>query len=463
MAPGAARETFLFPRNSWAAFMNATPPHRSSLFSGIVLFLLLVLFCFPGGAVLAELTRLRSTVEVSFTIEMIVAVLCTIIVAYCLVSRWTPLRSAGCGLALIGYAGVANLLVPGQAIAWQLTWLAVGGVLGVAAGAWLAPRKRSQPASRAGVEPGARGPAAESEPPPRRSPVRVRRLVVLGGAVACVLLLLLLHDRSRVAAQARIAEAVGRCEGLAVFDDHPTPLLVFDRLAHLAPDATEREWTSLSCIELGPSASDGELEELLALGLNDLPDLNQLSLRRSQVTDAGLVGVEPMVRLQRLALGPATTDAGLVHVQRLVGLQCLDLSGTRITGKGLRLSKDLPGLYALNLSRTGVTDDDLACLKDFSSLCYLHLCDTPITDAGLVHLKDLGELRFLALIGTRISDAGLVHLKDVPQLRWVLLEGTAVTAAGRSDLAQSRPGLIVFPLTGAGPSAAKTRPAKPRR
>ena len=400
---------------------------------------------------------------VSFTVEMIVAVLCTIVVAYCLVSRWTPLRSAGCGLALIGYAGVANLLVPGQAIAWQLTWLAVGGVAGVVAGAWLAPRERPQPAGGAGVDPGGGGPAAETAPPPRRPPVRPRRLALLAGAVACVLLVLSLHDRSRVAVQARVAEAVARCRGLAVFDDHPTPLVVLDRLAHLSPDATEREWTSLSGVELGPLASDVELEELMALGLNDLPDLSQLSLRRSQVTDAGLVAMEPMVRLQRLALGPATTDAGLVHVQRLVGLQCLDLSGTQITGEGLRLSKDLPDLYVLNLSRTGVTDDDLACLKEFPLLSRLQLCDTPITDAGLTHLKDLAELRFLALIGTRVSDAGIGCLKDVPKLRWVLLDGTAVTAEGRRGLAQSRPELSVFPLTSPGPSAAKTRPAKPRR
>ncbi len=463
MAPGVARETFLFPRNNWAALMQAAPPSRSGLFSRILLFSLLVPFCFPGGAVLAELTRRRSTVAFSLTVEAIVAVLCTIIVTYCLVSRWTPLRCAGCGLALIGYAAVANLLVPGQTIARQLTWLAVGGVVGIAAGAWLAPWKRLQPPGRAGVEPGADGPSAESDPPPHRPPVRVRRLALLAAAVACVLLALSLHDRNRVAAQARIAEAVARCEGRAVFDDHLTPLVVFDRLAHLSPDATQREWTSLSSVELGPSASDGELEELLVLGLHELPDLSELSLRRSQVTDAGLVAMQSMVRLQRLALGPATTDAGLAHVQGLVALQSLDLSGTRITGEGLRLSKDLPDLFILNLSRTGVTDDDLACLKEFPLLSRLQLCDTSITDAGLVHLEDLAELHFLALVGTRVSDAGLAHLKKVPKLRFLLLERTAVTAAARRELVLSRPGLTVYPLPFPEPSAAKTRPAKPRR
>ena len=443
--------------------MKTTPVLGSRWFGGMLLFPLLVLFCFPGGALLAELTRRRATLEVSWTVETIVAVLCTIVVACCVVSRWTPVRCAGGALALIGYAAVANLLVPGQAVAWQMTWLAVGGALGVAAGAWLAPRQRSQPGERAGIEPDARGPAAVTGPAPNRQPVRLRRLVILGSAVACILLVLLLRDRSRVALQARIAEAVRRSKGVAVFDDHRTPMVVFDRLAHLPPDAIERGWNSLSCVELGPSASDEELEEIVALGLNELPDLSQLSLRRSQVTDAGLVVVGPMVRLQRLALGPATTDAGLVHVRGLVGLQYLDLSGTQITGHGLRHSKDLPDLNVLNLSRTGVTDGDLACLKEFPSLSCLHLCETPISDAGLAHLKDVPQLRFLALVGTRISDAGIVHLKNLPRLRWLLLDGTAVTAAGRRELAQSCPGLGVFPLTAPEPSAAKARPAEPRR
>ncbi len=440
--------------------MNATPPSRSGLFSRILLFSLLMLFCFPAGAVLAELSRRRSTVAVSLTVELIVAVLCAILVASCLLSRWTPLRCVGCGLALIGYAAVANLMVPGQVIARQLSWLAAGGLMGAVAGVWLAPRPRSQPAGGAGVEPGAGGPTAENDPAPRRPAVRSRRLVFLASAVACVLVVLAFRDRTRVAAQAQVAAAVTRGQGIAVFDDHHNPLVVFDRLARLSPDAAQRDWTSLSGVELGPLSTDSELEELLALGLNDLPDLSQVSLRHSRVTDAGLVAIEPMVRLERLSLGPATTDAGLVHLLGLVRLRSLDLSGTRITGEGLRLSKDFPDLTFLSLSRTNVADDDLAYLKEFPALCHLELCQTGITDAGLVHLKDVAELHFLALVGTRITDAGLVHLEKMPKLRWLFLEQTPVTEAGRRNLRRSRPELGLYPLTSLEAPAAKPRPAK---
>ncbi len=80
------------------------------------------------------------------------------------------------------------------------------------------------------------------------------------------------------------------------------------------------------------------------------------------------------------------TDADLVNLRGLRRLDRLALSGTKITDAGLEHLRFVPQLPNLQLSRTA------------------------ITDAGLVHLKAVTRLEVLLLDGTQITDAGLVHV-----------------------------------------------------
>ena len=64
----------------------------------------------------------------------------------------------------------------------------------------------------------------------------------------------------------------------------------------------------------------------------------------SQITDAGLVNLKGMTKVEELLLFcPKVTDAGLVHLTGLTNLQTLNLVGTKVTDAGVAdLQKALP-------------------------------------------------------------------------------------------------------------------------
>ena len=160
-----------------------------------------------------------------------------------------------------------------------------------------------------------------------------------------------------------------------------------------------------------------------------------LNLKNSEVTDAGLVHLKRLSKLQKLYL-PFTkvTDAGLVHLKGLTSLRELDLRGTKVTDAGLVHLKGLTSLQGLYLGGTKITDAGLIHLKGLTKLQRLNLGFIKVTDAGLVHLKGLRNLRRLYLQSTQVTDAGLVHLKGIRGLRELWLAETKVTQAGIEKL-----------------------------
>jgi hypothetical protein len=91
------------------------------------------------------------------------------------------------------------------------------------------------------------------------------------------------------------------------------------------------------------SLTDADLKNLQGR-LEEQPDLKVLVLRGTQVTDAGLVHLQGLKKLDLLHLGNTqVTDAGLSHLQGLTQLRSLDLAGTQVTEEGVsRLREALP-------------------------------------------------------------------------------------------------------------------------
>src|SRR5579872_6105606 len=117
--------------------------------------------------------------------------------------------------------------------------------------------------------------------------------------------------------------------------------------------------------------------------------------------------------------GTAITDAGLVHISRLPKLQELHLDGTHIGDSGLAHLNDLTSLEILSLSGTRISDSGLANLKCLARLVRLILSNTRVTDAGLAHLKGLSSLREFDLDGTQVTDAGLAQLRELNNLEFL--------------------------------------------
>jgi hypothetical protein len=72
--------------------------------------------------------------------------------------------------------------------------------------------------------------------------------------------------------------------------------------------------------------------------------LRELSLERTEVTDAGLSHLTGVKPLHRLSLrGSPITDVGLLHLARMPRLQEIDLRETRVTAAGIAaLRRALP-------------------------------------------------------------------------------------------------------------------------
>jgi hypothetical protein len=78
--------------------------------------------------------------------------------------------------------------------------------------------------------------------------------------------------------------------------------------------------------------------------LQDLPNLEHLDLRATNVTDDGLECINQIMSLKRLFLdNTKVSDAGLVHLNGLTDLQVLRLMDTKVSENGIKkLKQALP-------------------------------------------------------------------------------------------------------------------------
>jgi hypothetical protein len=192
------------------------------------------------------------------------------------------------------------------------------------------------------------------------------------------------------------------------------------------------EWLDLRD---APLVTDAGLKHIRGLSR-----LRQLLLRRTSVSDAGMVYLKDLKDLQVLDLGMTkVTDAGLKNVAELTRLRMVLFWSNKIEDAGLTYIQRMTQLEILDLGFAPVTDAGLEKLQHLEQLHSLGLRGSAVTDAGLSHLEGLRQLRELDLYKTRITDAGLKHLEGLSNLQQLRLGETQVTAEGRKKLQRSLP------------------------
>jgi Leucine-rich repeat (LRR) protein len=204
---------------------------------------------------------------------------------------------------------------------------------------------------------------------------------------------------------------------------------------------TDPDFDALSRLDLaGSSFGDNDLQ---ALGAMKRPA--ELSLKGTQVSDAGLFHLRGWAGLQRLVLdGLPITDAGLAALEGLPALTDLSLRGTQVDDAGLALLKGLKKLRRLALDGAPVRGVRLAAnLTGLSELTELHLGCATLTDlaAGqLAELKALKKLARLSLAGSSVGDEALKRLHELAGLKELDLTNTKVSAAGVAAAKKALPG-----------------------
>jgi hypothetical protein len=156
-----------------------------------------------------------------------------------------------------------------------------------------------------------------------------------------------------------------------------------------------------------------------------ITNLKDLYFNQVDVSDANLRKLRNLTGLTRLTLDNRgkqsnVTDAGLVYLAGMTRLECLDLTDCKITGQGLASLKKMNQLKRLCLGWTQIDDSGLEVIAGFSKLEELELHQTKVTDAGLVLLRRLKNLKTLSLVGTAVTPQAIDQLKKaIPALAQV--------------------------------------------
>jgi Leucine-rich repeat (LRR) protein len=161
------------------------------------------------------------------------------------------------------------------------------------------------------------------------------------------------------------------------------------------------------------------------------PNLLELYLSKTKVTDAGLAILDQTPHLTALGLGHTTIDtATLARIGTLTELRTLVLSKCTAPPASLTALANLHALERLYLDDTNLDDETLATFTNLTSLTTLHVANTTITNTSLAVLRSYRHLTELTIGDTRV-DKAIADLSAWPRLRTLSL---AFVRLGDTDL-----------------------------
>ena len=111
------------------------------------------------------------------------------------------------------------------------------------------------------------------------------------------------------------------------------------------------------------------ITDLLPDGGSPLPNLRELRLNQSNITDAGLSNLRNLTRLSHLDLSQTkVTSEGLVHLKSLPNLKTLYLAHCSITGQGAVVLAEMHNLESLNIESSSMSEESLMKLASLPRL-----------------------------------------------------------------------------------------------
>jgi len=160
-------------------------------------------------------------------------------------------------------------------------------------------------------------------------------------------------------------------------------------------------------------------DEYLKKIIGQFPDMEDLSVQGSEITDAGIAEIARLKRLRKLSLFEVSvTEAGLAHIATMGRLEHLLLcSFERIDDSGLKKLGEVESLRYLALSYPDMTAESLKFLQGLKGLETLSLKDATITGEGLRAARSLKNFTEISLDGCSVTAAGMQCITSLPNLR----------------------------------------------
>lgn len=168
----------------------------------------------------------------------------------------------------------------------------------------------------------------------------------------------------------------------------------------------------------------------------------EVNLSGSRVEGKGLAHLLHLQKLREIDLSHTNTlkDEAYAILAKMKNLESLDLSSSEVTDTELVKLEQMPNLKRLILRDNIITAKGLVALSHLPKLQNLDIEDCKRIQPGDWNVfKSFGALKTLDVSGTKFDDAGLkvlCSIRGTPPLETLALDHTAVTDAGFVDIAK---------------------------
>lgn len=158
---------------------------------------------------------------------------------------------------------------------------------------------------------------------------------------------------------------------------------------------------------------DITVDKVRSMGANE-PDADVIGKLQAMGATVTPVSVQypQFLSVEFIAQQSKTNDTEIANLLAIApNIVELDLSRTKVTDEGLKTVGKLARLRKLNLNRTQVTGAGIGHLKELKDLEWLNLYGTPVDDSALPAIAQNRKLKSLYLYNTQISEEGIDKLR----------------------------------------------------
>ena len=128
---------------------------------------------------------------------------------------------------------------------------------------------------------------------------------------------------------------------------------------------------------------------------------------QGKITDDGIVNLPSFPKLQqvRLRFSPIT-DAGMATLAQCKSLWYVNLPHAKCTAKGVLMLKSIPELRQLRIASPNLGNEVTRDIAEIKSLRGVHLIDIAVNNDGLKALASLPYLESLYLDNSLVTESG---------------------------------------------------------
>lgn len=161
---------------------------------------------------------------------------------------------------------------------------------------------------------------------------------------------------------------------------------------------------------------EGSLDDECLRHLSELPQIRYLAVCDNRLSETAICQIPALPLLTEVVVeAPLFGDRGLTDlISKNPQLESLSLRGTQVTDAGILELKKLHALNHLDLSSTLITDAALGHLADVKWLARgsLTIDKTNITDRGLEELRSVANLQHIFALESKFTSAGVKKLRE---------------------------------------------------